>query len=219
MGNMTHWTNRSSEDFLYSIATDFIEQIEEKMEAIGMRQNHLAQAALVSKGYVSRIFKNPGNLSLETIVKFSRSVGMKASILAYEDMNDPDNTRGPIHADIFRHCWQLAGNPNDVWSLQNANTRMVTRTMNPLSGVKLFASSAFESASVFGFTNRNLSLGPSQHFNLTFASELAPNMGLVYPHDGALVEYPDSAPSARILPFCVAKYGETASTEKNEDAA
>ena len=126
MDKMTHWTNRSPEDFLYSIASDFIEQIEGKMEALGMRQNQLADAARVSKGYVSRVFKNPGNLSLETIVKFARSVGMKASILAYEDMNDPDNTRGPINADIFRTCWQLAGTPSDMWSLPSMNKAIIT---------------------------------------------------------------------------------------------
>ncbi|HEY6119628.1 MAG TPA: helix-turn-helix transcriptional regulator, partial [Pyrinomonadaceae bacterium] len=69
MANVTHWTERSAKDFLYSIASDFIEQLQERMEAIPMKQSELARAAKVSKGYVSKMFKNPGNLSLETIVK------------------------------------------------------------------------------------------------------------------------------------------------------
>jgi transcriptional regulator with XRE-family HTH domain len=118
MANVTHWTERSSKDFLYSIASDFIEQLQERMEAIPMRQSELARAAKVSKGYVSRVFKNPGNLSLDTIVKFARIVGMKVSIIGYVDSNDPANSRGPISADVFRMVWQNAGEPADMWAIR-----------------------------------------------------------------------------------------------------
>lgn len=115
MANVTHWTERSAKDFLYSIASDFIEQLQERMEAIPMKQSELARAAKVSKGYVSKMFKNPGNLSLETIVKFARIVGMKVSIVGYVDINDPANSRGPISADVFRKTWEDAERPADMW--------------------------------------------------------------------------------------------------------
>lgn len=118
MADIRHWTERSPEDFFYSIATDFIEQLREKMEATGMKPNQLARAAKVSKSYISKVFKDPGNLSVETIVKLARTVGMKVSIITYEDINDPDNTRGPISADVFRRCWETAKRPADMWSFE-----------------------------------------------------------------------------------------------------
>ena len=119
MTNSTHWTERSTEDFLYSIATDFIEALKGKMKTLGMTQTKLAKEAKVNKSYVSRVFKDPGNLSLETIIKFARTVGMKVSILAYEDEADPNNTSGPIDSDVFRLCWEKAQKPRDHWSIHD----------------------------------------------------------------------------------------------------
>lgn len=118
MANVTHWTERSPDDFLYSVASDFVEQLQERMDALPMNQSELAQAARVTKGYVSRMFKNPGNLSLVTMIKFARIVGMKLSIVGYQDANDPDNTRGPISADVFRKTWKDAGSPSDMWAFE-----------------------------------------------------------------------------------------------------
>lgn len=118
MANVTHWTERSPNDFLYSIASDFVEQLQERMEMLPMKQSELARAANVTKGYVSRMFKNPGNLSLITMIRFARIVGMKLSIVGYEDKNDPDNTRGPISADVFRRTWEDAGQPADMWAFE-----------------------------------------------------------------------------------------------------
>lgn len=118
MVNVTHWTERSTRDFLYSIASDFIEQLQERMETLPMKQSELAKAANVTKGYVSKMFKNPGNLSLETIVKFARIVGMKVSIVGYVDITDPSNSRGPISADVFRKTWEDAERPADMWAFE-----------------------------------------------------------------------------------------------------
>ena len=116
MRKTTHWTQRSNEDFLYSIASDFIEALKKKMQTLGMSQSKLAKKAKVNKSYVSRTFKDPGNLTLETIVKFARTVGMKVSVLAYEDKSDPNNNAGPIDSEVFRLCWENAGQPADMWA-------------------------------------------------------------------------------------------------------
>lgn len=121
MSNTTHWTERSTEDFLYSIASDFVEALKEKMLTLGMSQSKLAREAKVHKSFVSRIFKDPGNLTLDTIVKFARTVGMKVSILAYEDKADPSNTNGPLDSEIFRLCWEHAERPTDLWAIKEKN--------------------------------------------------------------------------------------------------
>lgn len=130
MVNVTHWTERSTKDFLYSIASDFIEQLQEQMERIPMKQSELAKLAKVSKGYVSKMFKNPGNLSLETIVKFARIVGMKVSIVGYVDINDPANSRGPISAEVFRRTWENANRPSDMWSIKEKTAVTTANTLN-----------------------------------------------------------------------------------------
>ena len=108
----THWTARSTEDFVYRISSDFALQIEDKMDRDGISQSHLARSLGVTDGRVSQVLNNPGNLTLKKMVEYATSLGMKVSIVAYED-GDPENHRGPIHAQIFNACWMRAGRPNN----------------------------------------------------------------------------------------------------------
>lgn len=117
----SHWTERSNRDFLYRIVNDFIGQIEKKMEKDNISQGKLAQKLRRSKGRISQLLNNPGNFSLITVIKLSRILGMKVSIVAYED-DDPANTRGPINPEIFTACWEKCKNPGDFWAVDKANT-------------------------------------------------------------------------------------------------
>lgn len=116
---MKHWTERSIGDFLYRITADFVAQLETKIQAESLNKADLAQKLGISKGRVSQILNNPGNLSLKTIIKFARALGMKIAIVAYDD-RDQDNERGPINSEIFRICWEDSGKPADFWSLREA---------------------------------------------------------------------------------------------------
>jgi transcriptional regulator with XRE-family HTH domain len=113
-----HWTERSADDFLYSIASDFVEQLRAKMKKIGMTQSKLAKAAQVSKSYVSQVFSDPGNLTLVTIVKFAKAVGMKVSVVGYEDDQMSSSGNGPVNPEVFRLCWENAGKPADMWEIK-----------------------------------------------------------------------------------------------------
>jgi transcriptional regulator with XRE-family HTH domain len=125
----THWTERTPEDFLYSIASDFIEQLRAKMKKIGMSQSKLARAAKVSKGYVSQVFNDPGNLTLVTIVKFAKATGMKVSVVGYED--DPKRIgSSPVNAEVFRICWERQGKPIDMWSLRELSAATTPNTVD-----------------------------------------------------------------------------------------
>lgn len=132
MTSAIHWTGRSPQDFLYSIASNFIEDLGARMEKIGMSKSQLAEGAKVHKSLVSRLFKNPGNLTLETMVKFARCVGMKVSVVAYEDIYDPDNNRGPIDSTVFRWCWEHANRPADMWDVEaiKESTAITTNTVD-----------------------------------------------------------------------------------------
>jgi len=113
----THWTERSNKDFLFRIAADFIVQLEDKMESLQISQDELAQRLGVSKGRVSQILNNPGNITLGKIVEYARTLKMKVSIVAYDD-NDPKNERGPINSEVFSICWEKFGKPRDFWAFQ-----------------------------------------------------------------------------------------------------
>jgi len=128
---MVHWTERSTEDFLYSIASDFIEQLQAKMKlGSGWNQSRLAKAAKLSKSRISQVFNDPGNLELGTVVKLARALNMKVSVIAYEDTDDPKNERGPINADIFRMCWEKANKPVDMWSFEVKQVQQTTPALD-----------------------------------------------------------------------------------------
>jgi transcriptional regulator with XRE-family HTH domain len=111
---MKHWTENSIEDFRYRVATDFITDIEARLECLGWSQSDLANRINLSEGRVSQVLNNPGNLTLDSIIEWARAVGMKVSMVAYED-GDTQNLKGPVHSEIFRMCWEKAGKPSDRW--------------------------------------------------------------------------------------------------------
>lgn len=113
-----HWTAKSAADFVFSVGADFVAQVEVKMETENMPQKDLAMRLQVSEGRVSQILNDPGNLELETIVNCALSLGMKASIVLYDD-GDRKKEYGPIHPQIFRICWEKAGKPKDFWQAKS----------------------------------------------------------------------------------------------------
>lgn len=114
-----HWTETSVEDFLYKIAADFMDQLQLAMNSKPMTRSQLAKRLGKTAGRVSQMFNSPGNLGLKQIITVSRALGLKVAIVAYDD-NDPENERGPINSDIFRICWENAGQPNNFRHLSTA---------------------------------------------------------------------------------------------------
>ncbi len=112
-----HWTEKSIKDFAYRIAFDFVSQLEKRMDARSTSQKELAKILGVSPGRVSQVLNNPGNLTLQGVVQYARALGMKASIVAYDDL-DSENRRGPITAEIFEECWNVLGRPVDFFALR-----------------------------------------------------------------------------------------------------
>jgi transcriptional regulator with XRE-family HTH domain len=110
-----HWTSTSTKDFLYRISFDFVGQIEEMMEKEGVTPSELARRLGVSKGRVSQILNNPGNLTLKTVVEYALEFGVKVAIVAYDD-GDANNENGPVNPQIFATCWERSGRPTDFFS-------------------------------------------------------------------------------------------------------
>jgi hypothetical protein len=112
-----HWTERSLNDFVYRLSADFIRQLEQAMAGHGDNKVALANKLGVSKGRVSQLINNPGNMTLRKMIEYSRALGKKISVVMYDD-GDHANTSGPISSQVFTACWENAGKPTDFFSLR-----------------------------------------------------------------------------------------------------
>jgi transcriptional regulator with XRE-family HTH domain len=111
-----HWTARSTDDFMYRLGADFMSRIENLLG--DQSKATLAKKLNVSPGRISQILNNPGNLTLRTIIELVRALGLKISIVAYDD-DDPKNVNGPVDAEIFEQCWIKCGKPTDFHALKD----------------------------------------------------------------------------------------------------
>jgi transcriptional regulator with XRE-family HTH domain len=127
MSREQHWTAESADAFAHKLALDFIAQIENRLQELELSQNELARKLGVSEGAVSQVLNNPQNLTLKTIAKYARALGIKAAIVAYND-SDPSNEKGLINPGVFSTCWERAGNPRDMWSLEASQPRKSATT-------------------------------------------------------------------------------------------
>ena len=120
-----HWTEDSVEDFLYEIAADFVDQLRLVMDSTLLTQAALAKRLGLTRGRVSQIFSNPGNITLKQVIRYARALGLKVALVAYGD-NDSKNERGPVNSEIFRLCWENAGAPTDFRQLSAAEAVTVS---------------------------------------------------------------------------------------------
>ena len=116
-----HWTAESTKAFRYRVVSDFVLQIEKRMDQLGWTHKKLADALGVSKGRVSQILNNPGNMTLDLMIRCARALNLKVAAIAYDD-GDQDNQRGPVSAEVFRISWEKLNKPLDVWSVQETNS-------------------------------------------------------------------------------------------------
>jgi transcriptional regulator with XRE-family HTH domain len=137
---MAHWTEENADAFAHKLAFDFIAQVEKRIETLPLKQSELAQRLGVSEGAVSKVLNNPQNLTMKTIAKYSRALGIKAAVVAYDD-NDPKNENGLINSEIFTTCWERQGRPRDVWSLGANQTQWsATSVVIPWSDCRIWPS-------------------------------------------------------------------------------
>jgi transcriptional regulator with XRE-family HTH domain len=111
---MKHWTQANTSDFAYSISLDFFTQLEDRIEASGISRKELSTKLQVTPSAVSQTLNNPpDNPHLETLVQYARQLGLKVTIVSYDD-DDPDNDKGPIYSGVFEKSWHAMGCPRDL---------------------------------------------------------------------------------------------------------
>ncbi len=107
------------------------------MKSAGVTQAKLANILGISEGAVSKMLNNPQNLTLKTIAKYSKALGIKAAIVAYDD-GDPANSAGLVPSEIFAMCWEQFGRPRDVWSIREISLARSGANSSNFSGLQLF---------------------------------------------------------------------------------
>lgn len=109
-----HWTQKSTEDFAYNLSLDFFTQLEDKLNDAPMIRRDFAEKLGITPGAVSQMFNTPPtNPKVESLVRYASAVGLKISIVAYDD-HDSSNYKGPIFSGVFSKCWQEMGRPRDL---------------------------------------------------------------------------------------------------------
>jgi predicted XRE-type DNA-binding protein len=135
-----HWTGTDADAFIHAIASDFVAQIETKLESENISRRQFARLLHVSPGRVSQTLNDPSGFNLRTIVNYVRALGMKAAIVAYSD-DDPNNDRGPINAEVFNICWRQSGRPQDLAGFSMAQVAAGGTVTQPLRVTTLYTES------------------------------------------------------------------------------
>lgn len=118
---MPHYTSANDESFVNRITFDFIAQMANRLEVSKMKQSELAEKLNVGESAVSQVLNLASmNLTLKTMVRYARALGMKVAVVAYDD-RDPHNENGPVGSEIFTLSWEKIGKPRDVWSVNEAS--------------------------------------------------------------------------------------------------
>jgi transcriptional regulator with XRE-family HTH domain len=168
---MKHWTEQDIESFRYRLGADFIEDLEARMKALGLNQASLAEMKGVSQARVSQVFNDPGNLTLDSMIEWTRAAGLKVSVVVYDD-GDAKNELGPIPAEIFQRCWEICGKPSTQWQLEDASAGSFKMIAGEQSDIFFADAIAFADTVSAGVTvvQAKYSPKPSDEGNLDLAA-------------------------------------------------
>jgi len=112
---INHWTQASDEDLSFSILSDFLADVETRMELLSISRSVLAQRLDVTPSAVTQALDGEAaNPTVQTLVKYAKAVGLKVALVCYDD-SDPANNLGPVYAGIFAKSWEKCGKPRDLF--------------------------------------------------------------------------------------------------------
>jgi hypothetical protein len=111
-----HWTENNPLRLVRSISSDFVAQLETRMEEFdGFTHAELAKRLSVTLGRVSQMMNSPGNFTLKNGVVYANACDMDIAVVAYP--KESVNTNAPISGDVFRACWEIAGCPTNMFEI------------------------------------------------------------------------------------------------------
>ena len=96
-----------------TITFDFMMALCEKMKENNVSQKQLAEKLGKTEGFISQKLNDPGNLTFETMFSFAKALGLKISIVPYDDQ-DPAFEKMPIYSGMFAGLWEAMGRPRVI---------------------------------------------------------------------------------------------------------
>jgi transcriptional regulator with XRE-family HTH domain len=121
---MSHWTQKSAKDFAYDLSLDFFTQLEDRFDESELLRKEFADKLQVTAGRISQIFNSPPeNPKVDSLVRYAQAVGLKVSIVAYND-DDPTNDKGPVFSGVIAKCWEQMGKPRDLSAFIGADSNL-----------------------------------------------------------------------------------------------
>lgn len=111
-----HWSAKSDDDFRFCVASQFVDQIEKRLEELEMSYTDLAKKINRTLGRVSQFMNDPGDLKLSTMVRIVRVLGLKFTIVVYAE----DQSRGIVEPVFVKRCWEHHKCPTNRWDVNTA---------------------------------------------------------------------------------------------------
>jgi transcriptional regulator with XRE-family HTH domain len=99
----------SNKMFADHVLFDFIDKLNFRLLELGLTRRDFARKLGVSEGRISQIFNNPSNFTMNKMVEWARELGLKVTLVSYEDKDDPSGA--PVFSDSFREIWKIFGRP------------------------------------------------------------------------------------------------------------
>lgn len=94
-----------------TITFEFMMALYAKMEEKGISLEELAAKLGKTEKYVEKKFNDPGKLSLDTMVPWAAALGLKVSVVPYDDQ-DPSFEKMPVYSGMFAGIWETIGRPH-----------------------------------------------------------------------------------------------------------
>jgi len=121
----SHWTAGNPLRLVRSISSDFIGQLQMRMEEVaGFTHAELARRLRVTLGRVSQMMNTPGNFTLKNAVVYANACDMNVAVVAYP--KNSVQTNAPISGDVFRVCWEIAGCPTNMFEVRENTVGFAT---------------------------------------------------------------------------------------------
>jgi len=95
--------------FADHILFDFVDALDTRLEELGLTRREFASRMGVSEGRISQVFNDPANFTMRKMVELSRNLGLKVSLVSFEDKDDPSGA--PVFSTSFKRSWEILGKP------------------------------------------------------------------------------------------------------------
>lgn len=112
-----------TESFRHFILEDLFDRITDSLVKYEISMKEVDQRLGWEPGQTESAIRGMSDISVEDLIQMTRKYGLKPALFAYDD-GDPDNTLGPIFAEVFLTCWKMVGKPRDFFELKEAADRL-----------------------------------------------------------------------------------------------